>query len=345
MTLKDLAKLLQLSPTTVSRALNGYTEVSEATRLRVAEAAKTHGYQPNVQARKLATGRAMAIGHVIPLSQTHEMVNPTFTDMLSGAGEIYAAQGYDILMAMVPEADQEATYRSMVRKRTVDGFIVHGAQVDDRRIDLLRELGLPFVVHGRAGENTDAYSWVDADHYRGFRRATEHLLALGHRCIALVNGVETMDFAHRRRQGFEAAFIMQGLPVPHQYMTSGEMTEHQGYDAAAEMLSWADRPTAIVTSSLISAMGARRAIEEAGEVMGKTISVITFDDEIGFLKNGYKTPMFSAMQSPVRVAGRRAAQMLIDQIETRDFAPRRVLLEPVLLLGPSCGPVALHDQN
>ena len=86
MKLKELSELLNLSQTTVSRALNGYPEVSEATRRRVQAAAKAHGYRPNIRARSLATGRAMAIGHVIPVTAQHEMVNPVFTDFLAGAG-------------------------------------------------------------------------------------------------------------------------------------------------------------------------------------------------------------------------------------------------------------------
>lgn len=87
MNLKQLASELGLSPTTVSRALNGYPEVSEATRLRVTEAARHYNYRPNTQAKRLATGRAMAIGHIIPLSTRHEIVNPVFADFIAGAGD------------------------------------------------------------------------------------------------------------------------------------------------------------------------------------------------------------------------------------------------------------------
>ena len=101
MNLKELSRELGLSPTTVSRALNGYPEVSEATRRRVVEAAGRLNYRPNMRARSLATGRAMAIGHVIPLSSRHEMMNPIFADFIAGAGEIYARNGYDMLLSIV----------------------------------------------------------------------------------------------------------------------------------------------------------------------------------------------------------------------------------------------------
>ncbi|MDH3263922.1 MAG: LacI family transcriptional regulator, partial [Paracoccaceae bacterium] len=94
MRLKELSAVLGLSPTTVSRALNGYSDVSEETRRRVQEAARRHNYRPDARARGLAMGRARAIGHVIPISTKHEMLNPVFADFIAGAGETYARAGY-----------------------------------------------------------------------------------------------------------------------------------------------------------------------------------------------------------------------------------------------------------
>lgn len=113
MNLKELAESLNLSPTTVSRALNGYPEVREETRSRVMAAAKAVNYAPNARARRLATGRAMTIGHVIPLTGRAEMVNPIFADFLIGAGEVYAREGYDLLLSMVPETETEAAFRQL----------------------------------------------------------------------------------------------------------------------------------------------------------------------------------------------------------------------------------------
>ena len=101
MNLRELAESLGLSQTTVSRALNGYPEVREQTRARVLAAARAANYTPNTRARRLATGRAMTIGHVIPLSGRTEMVNPIFADFLAGAGEVYAREGYDMLLSVV----------------------------------------------------------------------------------------------------------------------------------------------------------------------------------------------------------------------------------------------------
>lgn len=337
MNLKELSKALGLSQTTVSRALNGYPEVNEETRQRVEAAARRHGYAPNRRAKSLATGRTMAIGHVIPISTQHELVNPIFADFIAGAGESYARAGYEMLLSVVADADEMRAYHEIQAKGNVDGIIVHGPRVDDPRIPLLHDLGIPFLVHGRSTAASLPYSWLDVNNRRSFRRATEFLLDLGHRRIALINGVEQMDFAVRRRDGYQAALTARGLTPDPALMVSNEMTEGFGYRSARDMLA-GDAPSAFVTSSLISAIGVRRAIEEAGFRLGRDISVVTHDDEISYLQNGEDIPIFTATRSSVRQAGRLAADMLLGIIEAPDSKPRSKLLEAELMVGQSTGP-------
>lgn len=340
MNLKTLAHELGLSPTTVSRALNGYPEVSEATRRRVREAAEAANYHPNTQAKRLATGRTMAIGHIIPISDRHEIVNPVFADFIAGAGEVYAQRGYDMVMTIVPDDSEARAYAELRSKGNVDGVLIHAPKVGDHRIEMLDALGLPYVLHGRVSGSDSAFSWVDVNNKRAFERATNFLLDLGHRRIALINGIKEMDFACRRRRGYEAALRARGLPVDPDLIVEGEMTEAQGHDAAREMLQWPDPPTAFLAASLLSAMGARRGIEEAGLVMGRDVSIVTHDDELGYLRNGTaEEPIFTATRSSVREAGRRCAALLIEQIESGDRSPRHELMEAVLVLGQSTGPV------
>ena len=338
MKLKDLSELLGLSQTTVSRALNGYPEVSEETRKRVRAAADAHGYRPNVRARSLATGRAMAIGHVIPLASQHEMVNPVFADFLAGAGEVYSASGYDMLISIVPEHEEERAYREFRTRGTVDGIIVHAPKVGDPRVHILSEIGIPFVIHGRASDATEPYCWVDMNNTHAFRRATDFLLDLGHRRIALVNGLENMDFAIRRRAGFKEALAARGLAADPLLCSADEMTERYGHDVGRRLLALPEPPTAFLVSSIIPAMGVRRAIEEFGLRMGRDISVITHDDELSYMKNGGDVPVFTATRSSVREAGRRAARMLLGIVENPQTGFRQELLEAELILGQSTGP-------
>lgn len=340
MNLKDLASQLDLSPTTVSRALNGFPEVSEETRRRVAEAARRANYSPNARAKGLATGRAHAIGHVIPISSRHEIINPVFGDFIAGAGEIYSRNGYDMILTIVEDDNQADSYRKIKSKGNVDGVIVHGPIENDPRIPLLTDLGLPFVVHGRATGTSQPYNWVDVNNARAFRRATELLLDLGHRRISLVNGLEFMDFAIRRRRGFTEALDARGVALDTSLIVQGEMTETQGYEAARHMLRLPEPPTAFMTSSLLSAMGVRRAADEMGLMMGRDISIVTHDDELGYLRNGEGEPIFTATRSSVREAGQRAATMLLDLIASPDGPARNELMDAALVLGSSTGPAS-----
>jgi LacI family transcriptional regulator len=343
MNLKQLSQKLGLSQTTVSRALNGYPEVNEATRLRVERAAAQYHYRPSTRAKGLATGKALAIGHVIPISSKHEMVNPIFGDFIAGAGETYARHGYEMILCTADDGQEEQVYRGLKARRAVDGVVVHGPRLDDSRIRLLHDIGLPFVVHGRSSGATLPYAWLDVNNRHAFQRATDFLLDLGHLRIGLINGMECMDFAHRRRDGYTIALLARGVPVDPAIMRSSEMTEDFGYQSTRDMLALGDPPTALLCASLISALGARRAVEEAGLVMGRDVSIITHDDDLSYLKNGGDIPIFTATRSSVRAAGARLAEILLGGIADPDLPHQNVLLEAELMVGRSTGPAPRKD--
>ena len=345
MNLKELAQKLNLSPTTVSRALNGYPEVNDATRQRIVAAAKRFNYHPNTRAIRLATGRAMAVGHVFSLATKQEIMNPIFADFIAGAGEVYSQNGYDMLMSVVADDAESATYRNLKSRGAVDGVIIHAVRTTDARIAELTALGLPFVAHGRATGVEQDYAWVDVNNRRAFLRATEFLLDLGHRRIGLVNGKENMEFAVRRRAGYVDALAARTIAADPALMSSDDMTEHAGFRAAARMLDLPDPPTAFLAASMLSGMGVRRAIEARGLKLGRDVSVILFDDELSYLRNGEDVPIFTATRSSVREAGRIAAQMLLDQIANPGAPPVHRLLEADLILGQSTGPAPRKEAG
>ncbi|WP_227272214.1 LacI family DNA-binding transcriptional regulator [Roseobacter weihaiensis] len=338
MNLRELSRQLNLSQTTVSRALNGYPEVSEQTRKRVTEAARRYNYSPNARARTLATGRTMSIGHIIPMSKQNELVNMVFTDFIAGAGLVYAQQGYDMTLRIVADDGKLAAYRSFAERGAVDGVIVQSPTRDDPRIDYLAALDIPFLVHGRASEITKPYPWLDVNSKRAIETATRHLIELGHRRIGLVNGHEVMDFASRRREGYCAALTAAGLVVDEALTRSGDMSEPNGYEAARDLLAQQDAPTAFVASSIVMALGVKRAVEDRGLRIGRDVSVVCFDDDISFLPNAGETPLFTAMRSSVRAAGQRCATLLIERIKAPQAPPPTELWEAELIRGTSSGP-------
>lgn len=338
MNLKELSKQLNLSQTTVSRALNGYPEVSEATRQRVAAAAAQFNYSPNSRARTLATGRSLSIGHIIPLSRQNEIVNIVFADFIAGAGGVYSEHGYTLTMSLVADENELSAYRGIAERGAVDGVILQSPVAQDKRIEHLTTLGIPFMVHGRASDVSTPYAWLDVNNKRAIEQATAYLLGLGHHRIGLINGEETMDFALRRRMGYCAALTSAGICIDPSLMLANDMSEPNGYQAAKLMLEGDDPPTAFVVSSIVLAWGTRRAIAERGLSIGKDVSVICFDDDISYLPNRGPNPAFTAMRSSVRAAGARCAQLLIERIEGTRTAMPQELWEAELVLGASTSP-------
>ena len=336
MNLKELAEYLKLSPTTVSRAINGYPEVSDATRARVMAAAEANNYHPSHLASGLAKGKANAIGHVIPLSK-HMVMNPHFSDFISGAGDVYCKAGYDMLIRVVAEGEEEAVYKKLAKDGRVDGVIVHGPSNYDARIEALQDIGIPFVVHGRTNQDQSTYSRVYVNNLRAFKRATNFLIDLGHKDIALINGFEFMNFAMRRRAGYEEALLEANMTLNTEIMFAGEMTEPQGYDSVKQLLHSDQPPTAILLSSILPSLGAVRAIQEAGLTVGKDVSIVTFDDQLSFLQNSGDIPMFTSVRSSIRDAGVRVAEILLEQINQSKPAPYHELWEAELVLGASTG--------
>ena len=337
MNLKELSNKLNLSQTTVSRALNGYPEVGEKTRARVIEAARRYNYHPSYSAKRLAMGKSHAVAHVVPQNPQHSMINPHFSDFIAGAGSTYAKFGFEMLISVVPYDEQEKCYRELARSKRVDGVIVHGPFKHEPRIALLQSLELPFVVHGRTEESNIDYSWLDVNNRSSFKRATNFLLDLGHERIALLNGIEEMDFAYRRRLGYEAALTQRDIEVDPSLIFSSDMIEPYGYDVTKSLLQRENAPTALVTSSVLTALGVVRAAQECGLQIGKDLSVVTFDDELSFLQYP-GVPLFTSVRSSIMNAGRRLAEILLEQIDNPEKPPMQELWETDLVVGRSTGP-------
>jgi len=337
--LKEFSNLLGLSPTTVSRALGGYPEVSAKTRERVVQAARDHGYRPNMQAQRLATGRSMAVGHVLPLD-TDEIVNPIFGDFLAGATQVYAERGYELVLSIAKPGEAEATYRSLADRQRVDAVMLHGPEREDFRPALFDELNIPFFIHGRTLGDSSAQSWLDIDNEGAFHQATQFLCAQGHQRIALINGPVEQGFAYRREQGYRRALEEAGLSWTPDLVISGLMTEAKGYRATCALLDSNTPPTALLTSSVMTAMGADRALRERGMTLGQDVDLVTHDDVLSFLPNSGDCPPYTCTRSSVRDAGKRAAELLMTLIEDPRAEPLQELWDVTFVEGRSTGKTA-----
>lgn len=313
MNLKQLSHMLQLSQTTVSRALNGYPEVSEETRRRVMDAAKRHGYRPNPSARRLATGKAGMIGYVMPTGASVTL-DPHFVEFWSGMGDYARAHDFDLVLSPADADDEEATYRRVVANKHVDAVYVSAPTPSDRRIALLNQLGLPFLVHGRSeGLNFD-YSFLDIDNEGAFHDAGRLLVQLGHKRFALINGETTQTFALFRERGLRQALATAGLSLDAANVRSVVMTEENGYRSTLDIMRREQRPTAIVCSSLIMSLGVMRALAELGLTVPGDVSLVAHDDVFAWLKPESFAVALSTTRSSIRAAGARVAERLAARI-------------------------------
>jgi len=339
MKLKDLADALGLSPTTVSRALNGYPEVKEATRERVLEAARRFNYLPNVSARRLATGRAGAVGVVLQ-SNRSLLLDPHYAEFLAGLGERFSDEEIDIVLSPT-RGDELANYRRMASGMRVDAIILSTPLIEDGRIKLLSDLGIPFVLHGRTISPVP-HAWLDVDNESAFRQATLYLLDLGHERVALINGDPRLTFAAHREKGYREALASRGLAVEPKMIAGGMMTDEVGFRAAERFLAERDRPTAMVVSSMMMALGAFRAIRAAGLELGRDISMIAHDDVFPFLNADRMVPTMSTTRSSIRAAGTRIAELAIEMLGGRPAAGIHELWPVDLVIRASTGPAPLR---
>lgn len=336
MNLKSFSAHLGLSQTTVSRALNGYPEVSEKTRQRVLDAAARLGYRPNVSARRLATGRVGAIGIVVPSDGT-QLQNPHFSEFIAGLGTHLAKAEFDILVTPTHERDEIAAYKRIAASKRVDAMVLSLPKLQDERIDLLHKLNIPFLLHGRT-DSTIPHAWFDIDNEEAFRRATNHLLDLGHTRIALGNGPVGRTYCVHREDGFRNALKARGLSIDQSLIRNGDLTDEAGYAMAEEILQRPDAPTAILTSSIPMALGAFRAMRSTGLVLGRDISMIAHDDVFPYLNAHKMVPSMTTTRSSLREAGVRIGELLLEMLNGREPASIKELWPTQLVLGDSTGP-------
>lgn len=282
MSIAVLAESLKLSTSTVSRALNGYADVSAKTRQRVEEAARQIGYQPHPLAHRLATGRTGAVALVSSV-RVGNYLDATFSALLSGAADYLRDVGYFALSVVLPADEQEMPELArFLNGRLVDGILLARTRVDDPRVTLLQQRGVPFVTHGRTCLNAP-HAWVDSDNETAFELAAQRLISLGHRRIAFINGQAEMTFAMLRAQGFKRALQANGLDAESCPVLHGEVSGHRGESVARELVAanvsgaHPDGPiTAFLCATDAIALGAMSAIKQAGLTVGRDISVIGY---------------------------------------------------------------------
>ncbi len=335
--IKSLAASLGVSASTVSRALNGYTDINEDTRARIVQRAKELNYQPNLGARRLVKGRADAVGLVYPMDSDY-LGNAGFLEMVTAFSKCVEDAGLDLLLAAAHSTNELATYERLVRGGRIDGILVANTLVADPRVDYLKQAGVPFVGYGRSGARMD-FPWFDFDNEAGERMAVERLLELGHQHIAYVHAPLEMNFAQQRYAGFMSGMRAAGLMPPPEYVILGSWDRRSGYAAVQNLLGLPIKPTAIVVDNNIGGIGVIRGLLNAGVALGRDVSVIVDGGipEDNLLHGA--TDVAAIVQPTPERSGQTMAQMLLELIESKGQAPlRHVLVQPEFVPGQSIGP-------
>jgi LacI family transcriptional regulator len=332
-TMQDIARDLKVSVVTVSKALRDKGSISTATRNRVRKRAQELNYQMNWVARSLVTRRTYTIGLLLP-----DFRHPFFAEIAKAVAETVRRQGYHVIISYFEEdAELEATEAESLVARQVDGLIVASAQAPRNELfKRIRERKVPFVLIDRPIAGTRA-SFVGTDNEEIGRLATEHLIAQGCQRIAHLRG-PGVGIAEQRLAGYRKALARHRLPKPARFVVDARYDDDMGYRAMQKLLRTAPVPDGIFCYNDPVAIGAMKAIFEAGLNVPRDIAVIgagnvRYSDVLA-------VPLSTVDQGTVQI-GTQASQLLMDQIASkRNRPPRTILIPPKLVVRKSTERVA-----
>jgi LacI family transcriptional regulator len=326
-TIHDVAKRLNLSITTVSRALDGYDDVAEETRQRVIKAAQEMGYTPNQAARQLRRQRTDTIGYILP-AEKPRFADPFFAEFLAGLGDEAAAYNFDLLVTSAPpdtESEHQA-YQRWVHGHKVDGLVINRLRLHDWRVQYLSQSGFHFVTQERSLDPLD-YVSVEVDGHRWFKILVDHLVSLGHKQIAYIGAAPDLKIQSDRFLGYQDGLQSAGLPFEAGLVIEGDLTAEGGYRAAARLLNLPEPPTAIACVDDMTAIGVLHAARACGRRVGADLAVSGFDGIEGF---EHTQPPLTTVNQPVYQIARRMLQMLVNLITGEPLHERHAQVEPVL---------------
>ncbi len=333
-TISDVAEAAGVAKGTVSRALNNYPDISDATRQRIRRKAEAMGYRPLAQAQAIRTGRSRAIGLVLD-ADIASAQRPFLSEFLAGVSKTASDASWTLTVAMAAGGSEMlSTMERLVDERKADGFIVPRTLADDPRATLLRRLGVPFVLYGRLRDIGDS-AWFDILGEDAMRDAVRRLAGHGHRRIGFVNGGSEYNFSSLREAGFRQGMSEAGLDVDPSVVARDAMSSEAGARATRQLMSAPYPPTAIVFAVDVAALGAYAAAEDLGLSIGRDLSIISYD---GIPECAWVRPKLTSFRVDSRMAGGRLAGLLIRHVRGEDPTTLRESARAMLWPGGSDGP-------
>jgi LacI family transcriptional regulator len=331
MDILQVAKRANVSTATVSRVLNGFPGVRENTVLRVRRAIVEMNYVPNPNARSLRAGRTRLFGLIVS-----DVNNPFFPELIDAFEGLAAAEGIEVIFTHT-NYDPKRLHSSIRRmiERSVDAIAVMTSEVEEVSLQQAVRAGIPVVLMNQR-KLADKYPNIPVDYSAGFREALEHLLSLGHRDIGFIAGPQSLNSARGRKDAFTAALKSHGIDVRNDWIAIGDMRVEGGRKAMDALLARRPRPTAVVASNDLMAVGALQAAHASRIHVPRDLSLIGFDDlPIASMMH----PPLSTIRHPRREVAARAFDALWKTVRNEKVAEDSPL-QPHLVIRNSTAPPA-----
>jgi len=328
-TIKDIARLANVSVTTVSRVINNKPEgVSEETRQKILKLVKELGYQPNAIARGLVTKKTKTIGLIIP-----DISNPFFPDIARGVEDSAHIYGYNVFLCNTDDnLEKESEYIKALKEKYVDGIIFTSSSIPKHEhIIELVESGIPVVIMDRRVDSENIYG-VFLDNYEGGYIATKHLIDLGHRKIGCITGPLHTKSARERLEGYKKALLDSGIEIDEKLIFEGDYKIKGGITGAERLLKDNKDISAIFACNDLMAYGAYKTIRSFGYKIPEDISVVGFDD---IQLSQILEPQLTTVRQPAYDMGLTAARMLIKLIEDKKLKKKIINFKPQLIIRQS----------
>jgi len=308
-TMRDVARLAGVSVATVSAVINGTVTVSERLTGKVENAMKALDYHPDQVARSLKVGRTQVVGMVVP-----DLTNAFFPEVIQGAEDAARLQGYSVILCNSnEEPEQERRHLSTLFSRRVDGVLLACSDASAAYDSLVRRR-FPIVFVDRIPQGV-SFAGVSTDNEDAGRRATRHLIELGHKRIAFITGNLRHSPHADRLHGFRKAMQESNLAVRDEYLQVGDLTMDSGYRAGLDMLRRPEPPTAIIPSNNRMLLGVMRAVNQHGARCPEDVSIVGFDD---FPWTQHLTPPLTVLSQPAHEIGKKALEMLLLKIRATE---------------------------
>ena len=333
LTLEDIAREANVSPSTVSRVISNHPNISAATRKKVLKIMEKMNFQPNIVARSLASNSTKTIG-VVLASRTEGALRkavqyPLFSDMLGGLSLAAYKNGYNILMSSLNKMDDDKQkIREMAKGGMTDGIIYFFSRVNDPIIEELKSLNSPFVVVGRP-MNENEVNWVDNDNFSLSYKVTELLIKRGYKKIAFIGASPSFVITVDRLEGYKKALMDYSIPVEEDLIVKGRFMTDNGYELMKGIFDKGILPTGVVAQDDLIAFGVMKQIKERGLSVPEDIAVVGFNN---VPMSEFSTPSLTSVETNAFDVGAKACEMLLSCIKSSSNGFARTIVPSELII-------------